>query len=30
VVTHVYPLEKWAEGFRMAQTQESIKVVLTP
>ncbi len=30
VVTHVFPLEQWAEAFRVAESREAIKVLITP
>jgi threonine dehydrogenase-like Zn-dependent dehydrogenase len=30
VVSHVYPLDRWAEAFQMAEGGQAIKVVLTP
>lgn len=30
IVTHAFPLENWEEAFRVAQTRQAIKVVLTP
>ncbi len=30
IVTHAYPLERWAEAIAMADSLDSIKVLLKP
>lgn len=30
VVSHVFPLEKWEEAFRIAESREALKVILVP
>lgn len=30
IVTHVYPLEKWSEAFKMAENRDAIKVIIVP
>ncbi|MDO4546750.1 MAG: alcohol dehydrogenase catalytic domain-containing protein [Clostridia bacterium] len=30
IVSHKFPLEDWQEAFRVAQTKDSVKVVITP
>ena len=30
LVSHVLPLDRWEEGFRLIDSKEGVKVVLTP